>query len=82
VETSNGIVNVRTSNVGCFSFDVAQLELEEPQRLDIDGYTLTIPDGVSANGSRLYLQRESGTWRVSGLPIVPLNRVSLRRFAP
>ena len=63
VEMGEKVVSVLTYNVGCFSVDANQLEV---QQLDIDGCTLAIPDfSVSAGDSQLYFERDSGRWRVS-----------------
>ncbi len=61
VERGDNTVSVVTCNVGCFSVDATQLE---NRRLDIDGYTLTIPHRVSAASPQLYFQRNSGSWTV------------------
>jgi hypothetical protein len=64
VDMVSGTVVVRTSNVGCFSIDVALLYVRQ---LDINGCIITIPD---MPGSRLCFQNDSGNWRVSSMPLV------------
>ncbi|KAI9446617.1 hypothetical protein H4582DRAFT_2069921 [Lactarius indigo] len=58
VETVDGAVVVRTSNVGRFSIDVALLDARQ---LDINGCIITVPD---TPGPWLCFQNDSGKWRI------------------
>lgn len=70
VEVVSGTIVVRTSNVGCFSTDIALLYVRQ---LDIDGCIITIP---VMPGSRLCFQNDSGKWGVSSIRLVDFTAIT------